>query len=132
MPDAPQSAGAAQRDNPLRDVADAAFIAAGLLILFAVAVATLQASWNKSSIWLPALFAVLAAGPFILVGVNLRRRGDAWAVGAASALGWITILTGIAVTLGGIIGAGMYLLGVRGPIVYVLATITRASRCLAT
>jgi len=125
MSDAPKSAPAAQRDNPLRDVADAAIIAAALLIVFALAVATLQESWNRSSIWLPALFALLAAGPFTVVAVNLRRHGDAWATGAASALGWITILIGFSVTLGGIISAGMLLLGYHGPFVYVLYTFSR-------
>jgi len=127
MPDAPYSAGTAQRENPLRDIADAALIAAALLILFAVAVATLQASWNRSTIWLPALFGLLSASPFILAAVSIRRHGDAFAAGAASALGWITIVTVFCVTFGGVLSVVMLLLGVRGPLTHVLYTLASIS-----
>lgn len=127
MPDAPKSAGTAKRENPLHDVADAALITAALLILFAAAVATLQASWNRSSIWLPTLFGFLSATPFILAAVSIRRHGDAFAVGASSALGLITIITAFCVTFGGVLGGVWALLGLRGPLIYVFYTFSRVS-----
>jgi hypothetical protein len=71
------------------------------MLLIAIVVALLQPSWMPTTFWLPALFVIGTGAPLILVGRELQRRPSAWALGAASALAGIIVITTLSVTIFG-------------------------------
>jgi hypothetical protein len=91
----------ADRGTAIRYAADCALIVAGLLLPIAIVAALFQPSWSRTTVWLPALFMLCAAGPFVLVGRALKREGATWAIGAATGLGWMAMLLIIDVALFG-------------------------------
>ena len=82
----------ADRATALRAAAECALIVAGLLVPIALVVALFQPSWSRTTVWLPMLFLVLAAGPFVIVARALRRGAPAWAIGAATGFAWMAML----------------------------------------
>lgn len=99
MTDAMRIATVADEESAVRNAGDWALIAAALMGLMALFAATLQPISARSSVWLPVLFAIAAAAPFVVVGRALRTRGDPWAVGAATALAWSTMIAIAALVL---------------------------------
>ena len=91
----------AERGTPLRYAADCALIVAALMVPVAIVVALFQPSWSRTTVWLPILFILGAAGPFVLVARALHREGATWAIGAATGLGWMAMLLIIDVALVG-------------------------------
>ncbi len=85
----------------IRYAADCSLIVAGLMLPIAIVAALFQPSWSRTTVWLPILFMLFAAGPFVLVGRALKREGATWAIGAATGLGWTAMLLIIDVALFG-------------------------------
>ena len=82
-----------------------ASIAGVLLLLVGGAVATMRPEWNRSSVWLPMTFGIAASLPFFAVAASMRDEPKPFALGAASALAWIAVLTLVAVPLVGLLAA---------------------------
>lgn len=83
---------AADQGTAIRYAADCALIVAGLMVPVAIIVALFQPSWSRTTIWLPILFILCAASPFVLVARALQRERTAWAMGAATGFAWMTML----------------------------------------
>lgn len=95
------TAAPAERGTALRYAADCALIVAGLMVPIAIVVAFFQPSWSRTTVWLPMLFVLGAAGPFVLVARGLQRERAVWAMGAATGLAWMAMLLIIDVALFG-------------------------------
>ena len=91
----------ADRSIALRYVADCALIVAGLIVPVTIVIALFQPSWSRTTVWLPILFVLFAAGPFVLVARAVQREAATWAIGAATGLAWMTMLLVLDVALVG-------------------------------
>jgi len=91
----------ADRGTALRYAVDCALIVAALMVPVAIVVALFQPSWSRTTVWLPILFVLGAASPFVLVARALQREAATWALGAATGLAWMTMLLVIDVALFG-------------------------------
>ena len=89
----------AERETFVRNAGDCALIAAGLFAVLAIVVALLQPPWMHRTIWLPLVFVLTASLPFVIVGRRLQQGLSARALGAASALAYITVVTIFVVTV---------------------------------
>lgn len=101
----------ADRGTALRYAADCALIVAGLMVPLAIVVALFQPSWSRTTVWLPILFVLCAAGPFVIVARALQREAATWAIGAATGLAWMSMLLILDVAL---FGDGLRVIWARG------------------
>jgi hypothetical protein len=100
-----------ERENATHLTGTCALMAAGILILIGLLVAFGQPPWRHSTHWLPLLFVAMSATPFVIVGVFLLRTSPRWALGAASALGWVTMFAILLLTVVALIGVFLILGG---------------------
>ena len=107
-----------------------AIVAGVLLLLVGAAVATMQPAWKQSSVWLPMAFGIAASLPFFVVAAFMRGEPNPFALGAASALAWIAVLTIILVPAGAVLSVVLVALGVQAfpPLIFLLGFVVTAQQ----
>lgn len=100
------------------------------MLPIAIVAAALQPTWMRSTIWLPLIFFVGASTPFIVTGRTLHQRPSPRALGAATGLAWVTMITIPAVTMLGETIRRAWLRGGSGTFSFLMGGWTGAWRLL--